>query len=399
MIAPHSLEDFFSAYFEQTPLHVDRNDQSYFAGVYSVADVEDALTVGARDPENFALVKFGNPEVSVDAFTYERPSARWRTSDRGPAKAVDARKVIGCFADGYTLIVNDAALFNARLQRFSNRIQRELLAYCQANVYLTPPAAQGFQIHHDSHDTLTAQIEGEKTWRIYKPLVALPLEAQPFDVATNLDNVELVREVHLRPGDTLYIPRGYLHEAKTSSTQSLHITFALAPIRVAEVLDFVSRIASVRDVELRRALRPSMVDADGFPERFGQFFESRLTATFSGERVESALDGALYEMFRITRPNTNGAFEQALRCANITDGMRLRIDDGVPFMIRDRQGAVDLLIAGKSIEFPAFCKAAILQIQQGPVTVAELDPALSPEHRNPLIRLLVLEGLVLIDET
>ena len=256
MLAPHNTAEFFAQHFEKLPLHVERNDPAYFADVYSIADVEDSLVVGAREPENFALVKAGSPEVSEDDFTYERPSVRWRLTGKGPRRWIDARKVISYFADGYTLIIKDAALFSARLQRFCNYLQRDLMAFAQPNVYFTPPSAQGFQVHHDTHDTLTAQVVGEKTWRIYEPIIQLPLESQPFHSGTKVEGLKLLDEVRLLAGDTLYIPRGFPHEAKTSDSVSLHCTFALAPVRVTDVMDLALRIAGDQDVELRHALPP-----------------------------------------------------------------------------------------------------------------------------------------------
>ena len=60
MLAPRTTAEFFAQHFEKIPLHVERDDPAYFAGVYAVADVEDSLVVGAREPENFALVKAGS---------------------------------------------------------------------------------------------------------------------------------------------------------------------------------------------------------------------------------------------------------------------------------------------------------------------------------------------------
>jgi ribosomal protein L16 Arg81 hydroxylase len=138
-------------------------------------------------------------------------------------------------------------------------LQRDLMAFAQPNVYFTPPSAQGFQVHHDTHDTLTAQIAGEKTWRIYEPIIQLPLESQPFHSGTKVEGLKLLDEVHLRAGDTLYIPRGFPHEAKTSDSVSLHCTFALAPVRVTDVMDLALRIAGDQDVELRHALPPAVL--------------------------------------------------------------------------------------------------------------------------------------------
>ena len=396
ILAPSSAADFFERHFEKLPLHVERNDPAYFADVYGVADVEDALVVGAREPENFALVKAGSPEIAEEDFTYERPSVRWRLTGKGPRRWIDARKVVNSFADGYTLIIKDAALFSARLQRFCNHLQRDLMAFAQPNVYITPPAAQGFEVHHDTHDTLTAQIAGEKTWRIYEPIIPLPLESQPFHSGTKVEGLKLVAEVRLLPGDTLYIPRGFPHEAKTSASMSLHCTFALAPVRMTDVMDLALRIAGDQDVELRHALPPAVLAQENLASRLGQFFESRLAQTFDASRMQVAVDIALNELFRLTRPNVNGAFEQALQTFDVKPTTRVRIDETVPYMVRQRGEGIELLIAGKVVAFPPLCKTAFEHLQKGPTTVAEMDPALSAEHRALLVKLLVLEGLVVI---
>jgi hypothetical protein len=396
ILAPSSTADFFERHFEKLPLRVERNDPAYFADVYSVADVEDSLVVGAREPENFALVKAGSPEIAEDDFTYERPSVRWRLTGKGPRRWIDARKVVNYFADGYTLIIKDASLFSARLQRFCNHLQRDLMAFAQPNVYITPPNAQGFQVHHDTHDTLTAQIAGEKTWRIYEPIIRLPLESQPFHSGTKVEGLKLIDEVRLLPGDTLYIPRGFPHEAKTSETMSLHCTFALAPVRITDVMDLALRIAGDQDVELRHALPPAMLAQEDIASRLGEFFESRLAQTFETPRMQVAVDIALNELFRLTRPNANGAFDQALQTFDVKPTTRVRIDETVPHVLRERGEGVELLIAGKVVAFPPVCKNAFQRLQQGPTTAAEMDPALSPEHRALLVKLLVLEGLVII---
>lgn len=397
ILAPRNTTEFFGRHFEKLPLHVERNDPAYFAGVYSVSDVEDSLVVGAREPENFALVKAGAPEVPEDDFTYERPSVRWRLTGKGPRRWVDARKVVSYFADGYTLIIKDAALFSARLQRFCNHLQRDLMAFAQPNVYFTPPSAQGFEVHHDTHDTLTAQIAGEKTWRIYEPIIQLPLESQPFRSGTKVEGLKLIDEVRLRAGDTLYIPRGFPHEAQTSQAVSLHCTFALAPVRVTDVLDLALRIAGDQDVELRHALPPAVLAREDLATRLGEFFEARLTQTFETPRMQVAVDIALNELFRLTRPNANGAFEQALHTFDIAPSTRVRIDETVPFMVRERGEGIELLIAGKVVAFPPVCKPAVERLQRGPTTAHEMDPSLSAAHRDLLIKLLVLEGLVVID--
>jgi bifunctional lysine-specific demethylase and histidyl-hydroxylase NO66 len=397
MLAPFPIEEFFHKHLERAPLHIERNHPGYFGDVYGIGDVEDALVVGAREPELFALVKTGSPEPSAQEFTYERPSVRWRFTGKASQLWLDARKVFAYYAEGYTLIVKDAASFSARLQRFCNRLQRDLAAYAQPNVYLTPPAAQGFEVHHDTHDTLTAQIEGEKTWRIYEPIVPLPLESQPFHSGTKVQGLKLVREVHLRPGDTLYIPRGFPHEARTSSTTSLHCTFALVPIRITDVLDIVIRIAGDRDVELREGLTPDMLDSDQLAPKLSELYAKRLGAALASDRVALAVEIALNELFKVTRPNTDGAFAQTLKASKISPDTRVQLDETIPFRVREHDGVVDLVIAGKVVVFPGECAPALAALQRGPTTVAGMDPALNASYQYALIKRLVIEGLAILD--
>ena len=227
-------------YWERGPLHVQRDAPGYFADLYDVADIEDSLVAGARDLERFALVRAGSEQAPLGDYVVTSPAIRWRSTGKPPTAHVDARKVAGLLDRGYTLVIKDAALLSARLQRSCNRLGRDLGAFVGANVYFTPAGAQGLDRHHDTHDTLTIQIEGRKTWRVYEPLIELPLESQPLHRGINMPELRLEREVTLSAGETLYLPRGYAHEAVATTGRALHVTFALAPLRAIDLLHATS---------------------------------------------------------------------------------------------------------------------------------------------------------------
>ena len=75
--------------------------------------------------------------------------------------------------------------------------------------------------------------------------------------------------------------------------------------------------------------------------------------------MQVAVDIALNELFRLTRPNVNGAFAQALDTFDIKPATRVRIDETVPYMVRQRGEGIELLIAGKVVAFPPICRAGI----------------------------------------
>lgn len=396
VLAPVSVEDFFARHFEELPLHVSRDDPEYFADVYGIADVERTILTGAREPDKFSLVKRDVNEVDPSQFVREARANRARATGKGPTTQLDPAKITAFFEAGFTLIVKDAGLFCPELQHFCTDLQHGLAAYAQANVYCTPPASQGFDVHHDTHDTLTIQCEGEKTWKIYEPIVRLPVESQVFTSGMQGGERILHREVTLRQGDTLYIPRGFPHEAATSDSRSLHVTFALAPIRVVDVMDALARLACEGEIDLRRAYRPGEIDAPDFAERFARTIQAAIARTCTPQSIALARELAVTELFELARPEAGGAFDQAQRLAALSDADLLVFDRSKPCDVRVRGNSIAVLFPGKALGFPVFCTRAIEQLQAGPIAYAELDSALSPHNRQLLVRTLVLEGIVRI---
>jgi uncharacterized RmlC-like cupin family protein len=399
VLAPVSLDEFFATYYETQPLHVRRDDPRYFAAAYGIDEVEASLVVAGTDFAHVAMVRAGKPELTAEEFGIETPAMRARQTGKPPQRRIDPRAVAAFFEGGYTLILKDAARFSARLGRLCDEVMRDLGCTLQANVYLTPPGAQGFSVHHDTHDTLTIQIEGEKTWRIYEPVIELPIESQPFPSGMQVPGLRVNREVTLAAGDTLYLPRGYPHEAVSSSGgRSLHVTFALTPIRALDVLDVLFRLAGDAEVGLRRALTPAMLDDPAFAEKFAADVVPHLLAALTPERIAFAKEYAINEQFRLVRGQAAGQFDNLAGLSTLGDATRLRVNPGLPAQIRDRGATVDLLIAGKSLGFPKICAPAFERLAEGPVTFGELGLYLTPPNRAVFVKNLVLEGYLLIGD-
>ena len=59
-------------------------------------------------------------------------------------------------------------------------------------------------MHHDTHDVFVLQVAGEKHWRVYDPLLELPLKNQRWSKELG-EAGPAVLELTLRAGDTLYL--------------------------------------------------------------------------------------------------------------------------------------------------------------------------------------------------
>jgi bifunctional lysine-specific demethylase and histidyl-hydroxylase NO66 len=149
----------------------------------------------------------------------------------GIADQVSDDRLVRLFADGSTLVLQALHRVWPPILEFCQKLASELGHPVQANAYVTPPQNQGFSAHYDVHDVFVLQIEGQKRWRIHRPVLASPLRDQPWndrraDVEKRAEEAPLM-ETLLKPGDCLYLPRGYMHAATALGGVSTHLTLGI----------------------------------------------------------------------------------------------------------------------------------------------------------------------------
>jgi bifunctional lysine-specific demethylase and histidyl-hydroxylase NO66 len=147
------------------------------------------------------------------------------------ADQVSDDKLVRLFADGATLVLQGLHRLWPPIVAFCQQLASELGHPVQANAYVTPPQNQGFSDHYDVHDVFVLQIAGEKRWQIRAPVLDSPLRDQPWTdqrraVQQRAAEPSLIEAV-LRPGDCLYLPRGYLHAAVALGGVSTHLTIGV----------------------------------------------------------------------------------------------------------------------------------------------------------------------------
>ena len=171
-------------------------------------------------------------------------------------------KLVRLFADGSTMVLQGLHRTWPALVDFSQDLAGELGHPVQVNAYVTPPQSRGFDDHYDVHDVFVLQVEGEKRWRLHRPVHPAPLRDQPWTSRRAAVEEEAAREplldVVLRPGDCLYLPRGYLHAATALGGVSTHLTIGVHPWTRHALADQLLRaaLADLADDEDVRASLP-----------------------------------------------------------------------------------------------------------------------------------------------
>lgn len=131
---------------------------------------------------------------------------------------VDSAKVLAQFASGATIVLQGLHRLWPPVIEFVRQAVDELGHPVQANAYITPPTARGFDPHYDVHDVFVLQASGQKRWIVHEPVHVDPLPSQPWTehraaIADRVAGAPVIDTV-LSEGDALYLPRGWIHSAQ-----------------------------------------------------------------------------------------------------------------------------------------------------------------------------------------
>ncbi|MFC0597952.1 JmjC domain-containing protein [Streptomyces palmae] len=139
--------------------------------------------------------------------------------------------------EGSTVVLDALHRYWRPVGDFGRRLAHEVGLPVFATGFLTPPGRTGFPFHHDERGNFLIQTVGSKVWRVREPLLADPLthetSATHSPTAEQLARFErepATLETRLRPGDVLWIPRGWLHSGTATEEPSVHVTVGFVPM-------------------------------------------------------------------------------------------------------------------------------------------------------------------------
>jgi ribosomal protein L16 Arg81 hydroxylase len=305
------------------------------------------------------------------------------TSFSGTAQV---ERVASQFERGATIVLQALQLQHQPLAEFCRDLERELGHPVQANAYYTPASAQGFKVHHDTHDVLCLQVEGEKRWLVYAPVLELPLKSQKYSAELG-EPGEPVMDVTMRAGDTLYLPRGWLHQAMTSDAPSLHLTIGINVSTWRDAIRAAVDEAAREDVTFRRGVDVEGAAPDGL-------FEA-LAARLTPEAVARRQRGAFVESRRSIRGD---AFDQLRALDELDADTELERRETVIADLAFDDGEARLSFEGRTLRLPARVAGELEFVLRAdePFTAGDLPGRLDGESRLLLLRRLVREGLLRI---
>jgi hypothetical protein len=158
---------------------------------------------------------------------------------------------------GASIVLNDVDSLTPGLASVSNAIEGAGLGKAQGNVYISWQSHKAFPAHYDTHDVWAVQVEGEKYWNVWEGRAEWPI-GHPLFRSQQQEHHEQAKgklraKVLMKPGDLLYLPRGWYHDALAEAPASVHVAYgAHAPLGMDMLNILTERV--LYDVMFRQPL-------------------------------------------------------------------------------------------------------------------------------------------------
>jgi ribosomal protein L16 Arg81 hydroxylase len=382
LIDPVPKEIFFNQYWETQPLVVRRNKKQYFGSLFSLDEADRAITTLNLTYPNITL-KNANREVKAGDYTAGNGT-------------LDVASVYQLFNEGSTIVLAFLDTVIPTLTSLCRSLERELNFPLQMNAYLTPPRAQGARHHYDTHDVFVLQIVGSKRWTMYGTPVELPLSGQDFDSKIHQQGPPTM-EFELKPGDLAYIPRGVVHDARSSEDLSLHITLGILCYRWADLLLELVADASVKDPAFRKALPPGFA-REGFDARYAnETLQNLLQRLATRSDSDSILSRFSDQWISACPPVLRGQMDQIALIDQVKIDSLVGARPSVVSCIRTECSSASIYAFGRKISFPAHAAEAVrFALSQSRFSVRDLPGNLDDNGKLVLVERLIREGLMLV---
>ncbi len=234
LLAPMTEEEFFRDYHGKKPLHI-KGGATKFKGACNWEAV--STLVSQNGIWSAASLELALEGKKLDPAAYCRPGL---DRDNRTNQLVDLEAVRHYLQRGASLVLNDVTSLTPGIADIARTLGDNFGANVQTNLYCSWQSWQGFSTHFDLHDVWAVHLEGRKEWNIYSKHFTNPIPHPRFrGLGSDFHKAHhgpVTAKVMLEPGDLLYIPRGWYHDALAQSEATMHLSFGVTPVIGLDVI-------------------------------------------------------------------------------------------------------------------------------------------------------------------
>jgi bifunctional lysine-specific demethylase and histidyl-hydroxylase NO66 len=380
LLRPLTVDAFLDEIWGKSHYHVSRDSPHYFDSLLESADSVDALLAVFRP--HLSLVSLVRENERKDQYVY-------RLADGG----FDVAAIGQDFADGFTIVLDSVHRFARAIAALSHSIEVELNFATQVNAYFTPPESQGFVAHCDDHDALIVQLQGSKIWHIYEGADVAPHEMWRHE-AMSTAALPAPVDVRLLAGDVLYVPRGRVHAAESTSELSVHLTVGLHAPTLFTLATRALNALNNSDDRIHTRLPPRFLSDPDVRSGLGALVHRITEALEEPEAIAGGLDSLEADLVKRgqCKPLGSGIADAVA----IDDQTRVVKYQPLYSRVTETADAVALHFAQSVVNVTADHKSALefLAKSTAPFRIRDL-PELSEVGRLELARTLIMQGFLI----
>ncbi|MDC0073514.1 cupin domain-containing protein [Alphaproteobacteria bacterium] len=226
LLNPFNTEEFFALFHDKKHLHVPDDKTNRFSELFNWGDLNNILSI--TQLWTASSLKLVLDKVLIKEEEYCNASEDLFNQGFLRPDPILVKKWL---QKGATLVINDVDTLHPNIENIAKILENRLSAKVQCNIYFSIKGHQGFDVHFDVHEVFALHLIGEKEWNLYSERLDNPINNEYYQSLDEnfckQNSGEILSKVRMKPGDLLYIPRGQFHEAKASSSASVHLTFSV----------------------------------------------------------------------------------------------------------------------------------------------------------------------------
>jgi len=374
LIAPIQPNAFFDEYWENEVLVVHRQAPSYYGDLLTIPELDTAV---AMAPGRLGLVP-NSDEGSTDIQFAEN------TATLNEMALTELRR-------GGTLVLGDVEERLPNLALICRLLGQEFGFQFRAAIYMTPPGSHAFKAHFDQTEVFVLQVLGSKQWRTEATRRVFP-RTEEFDSGDTEMGPDH-NEHDLHQGDLLYIPRGFVHDARSVDEPSVHITLRAEPPTWEDVLKATVKLAADKNEALKRALPIGFLNRSS--DELASGLAARLAEIAAGEHLTDATNLFADEYVTRFSPDIAGQVQMVFSGEPPGPNDLVGPRRGVVYRLQQADDTIAIRVGFRRIDFPDVLADQLRFALETPsFAVRDLPGALTDDEKAVFVERLVQEGLV-----